>query len=130
MTQYLTVENISLVILVYLALEKILRRIAPATAMTQDDALVASLDRARAWVAANAPLLWGIVEDLAGTGLFPKAQKAQEFGRRLLDEWQKAHPGKPLPDEAKAAAELVARGLSAADHFTPKPDPQPGPTPK
>jgi len=128
--QYLTAENATLTLVILLALEKILRRIAPTTATTRDDGWVADIDRAKAWAMTNAPLLWGIVEDLAGTGLFPKAQKAQEFGRRLLDEWQKAHPGKPLPDEAKAAADLVARGLSAADHFTPKPDPQPGPTPK
>lgn len=126
---WLTVDHLTLALVVMLAAERLLRRIAPLTATRRDDELLEQIDRARAWVREYAPLIVGIVEDLAATGRIPAAAKAREYLARLEAEWAAAHPGQPLPPQASAEARLIAAGIAAQlPHASDRPaDPRPGP---
>lgn len=128
MTEYLTADNLTLAVVLLLAMERIIRRLAPMTTTTRDDELVAGIDRARAWVREYAPLIVGIVEDLAATGKIPAAAKAAEYLSRLEAEWSKANPGQPLPPPVASEARLIAAGIAATlPHSGQQADPQPGP---
>lgn len=123
MTEYLTVENFTLVLTLALATERFLRWLAPQTQTLADDAAVAEIDRARAWAGQYAPAIYAVVEQLAATGKIAKAEKAVVF----LDELEEAYrrtSGKVLPDQAKAAAITLARGMAASDKIG---NPQPAP---
>lgn len=113
MWEHVTVENVALMLSLGLFIDRVLRRVAQTTGWRGDDRLVEEIDRAKAWVARFAPLLWGIIEDASKTGAFPKAEKARRYGERLAEEWRKSNPRLPMPAEAAAEATLVAQGLSA-----------------
>jgi hypothetical protein len=119
--EYLTAENLTLALVVVLALEKILARIAPKTSNTVDDDVLAKIQAGKNWVRTYAPLISGIVEDLAGTGNFPKVAKGAEFMRRLEAEWNRANPGTPLPEPARAEANLIGAAAAAIFPHAEKP---------
>ena len=119
MIEYLTPENLTMILVVILAMEKILARIAPMTKTTVDDDAVKLVERGKAWVRTYAPLIAGIVEDLAETGNFPKVAKSAEFFRRLEAEWNRANPGNPLPEPARAEANLIGAAAAAIFPHTP-----------
>jgi maltose-binding protein MalE len=96
-----------------LAAERILRRVAPLTATTRDDEAVAQIDRAREWVRTHAPLVVAIIEDLAMTGRIPAAEKAKAYWQRIEAEYMKAHNGASMPQQAAAEAKLMADGIAA-----------------
>jgi len=101
-----------LIIVALLALEKIVRAVAPLTATTADDKALAAIDSARAWSLQQAPHIWAVIEQLAAIGAIPKAQKAAEFLLRLKAAYTAA-VGKAIPEAALAEAQTVAAGLSA-----------------
>lgn len=107
-------QNLTTLFTVLLVLEAILRRIAPLTKTDADDKALAEIDKAKGWAMTVAPSFYAVVESLAATGKIPKAEKAQTFLAELAEAYRKAN-GKPLPAEAHAEAEIVARGLAATD---------------
>lgn len=127
MLEYLTPQHLIAFFTFLLALDKLAHRIAPLTATTKDDEILAKIDKAKDWIGTYAPIVFAIVEDLGATGKIQYAQKAAEFLNRLKVEWFQAHPGEELPKEAEAQARLIAAGLAAS---LPHSNPQPGPAPK
>lgn len=105
-------QTLTMILVVLLVLERIIRAVAPMTATTVDDQAVAMIDQARSWSLQQAPHIWAIVEQLASVGSIPKIQKSAEFLLRLKAAYAAA-TGKMLPEAAAAEAQTVAAGLSA-----------------
>jgi len=124
MSEYLTLQNMTTLITVLLTLEMILRRVAPMTTTDLDDKALIEIDKAKSWAVSMAPAVYAIIEGLAKSGKIPAASKAQAFAAELAQAYQKAN-GAPLPAQAHAEAETVARGLAAADKLTVNPPPAP-----
>jgi hypothetical protein len=114
MSQYLTTENLIFLGMILLLLERILEKIAPLTATKVDDAVLDVIKEQKTWIRSYAPLISGIVEDLAKSGMFPKVAKADEYWRKLEAEWARVHPGVPMPPEIRAEADLIGKGAAAA----------------
>ena len=109
----LTVENITFALTLLLIAERILRAIAPATQTTIDDEAVKGIEKAREWARTMAPAVYAVVEQLAASGKIAKAEKAQVFLNQLAEAYHRVE-GAPLPDQAHAEAEVLAKGLAAA----------------
>lgn len=114
----MSVENLTLAITLLLLAERILRAVAPMTATTIDDEAVKGIDKAREWARTMAPAIYAVVEQLAASGKIAKAEKAQVFLNHLEEAYHRVE-GAPLPAQAHAEAEIVAKGLAAADKLTP-----------
>lgn len=100
--QYLTIENITTLFTVFLVLETAVRKVWP------DNKYSASIERGKAWVRQYAPVVVALTEELAKTGVIPKASKALEYMHKLDLEWFKAHPDQPtMPATVRAEAMLI-----------------------
>jgi hypothetical protein len=111
---YLTKENIALVLAGLALLWQGIRAIAAWTENKTDDKIVEAVEKSIAWVQSVSPAVWGIVEAAAASGKIPKAAKLKEYLLRL-DEVHRQVYGKTMAAEAKAHAELSAAGQSALD---------------
>ena len=105
------------IVVALLAVERIIRAIAPLTKSTFDDRIVDGLSSARKWVHRVAPHLWAVVEALTQTGIIKggSAAKAKEFRERLEKAYAMAYAGEKLPTVVAEEGGIVAAGLSAAD---------------
>lgn len=110
----LTTENITLILTLLLIAERVLRAVAPSTQTTIDDEAVKGIDKARGWARSMAPAIYAVVEQLAASGKIAKAEKAQVFLTQLAEAYHRVE-GAPLPNQAHAEAEVLAKGLAAAD---------------
>ena len=119
----LTTENITLLLTLLLIAERVLRAVAPATQTTVDDEAVKGIDKAREWARTMAPAIYAVVEQLAATGKIAKAEKAKVFLNQLAEAYHRVE-GAALPDQAHAEAEVLAKGLAAADKLA-APAPKP-----
>lgn len=90
-----------------------LRYIAPKTKTTADDELLAGIEKAVEWAEQWSPAFWNIAEVAATEGRITKARKLMEFRKQMEESYRRIHD-REMPAEAKAAAEMVAGGLSAA----------------
>lgn len=114
MLQYLNSGDVALVVALVLAGEKILRVMAPITKTTLDDEAVKRIDRARAWAKEVAPVIYTIIEQAAEVGKIAKHNKATEFAAELEKAYARIEGGM-LPVQALVEADIVARGMAAAD---------------
>lgn len=113
MMEHLTLQNALLVLALLGVLLDVLRKLAPATKTTVDDAAVTKIDAAKAWAAEWAPTFWAVVEVAEKSGkLPPGASKAAHFLDELRAAWNKQNNGE-LPPQAIAVATGIASGISA-----------------
>ena len=110
----MTVETVLSILAAAGWLVAFLQWVAPRTATTADDEIVAVVEKARAWAFSMAPHFWSVVEWGAKTGGLPAGTtKATEFLLALRRAYQEQH-GHDMPVEAQRVAETVAAGMSAA----------------
>lgn len=121
----MSIENLTLAITLLLLADRILRTLAPITATPLDDEAVKAVDKAKDWARTMSPAIYAIVEQLAATGKIPKADKAQAFFVELAEAYRRS-TGNSLPAQAHAEAEILAKGLAAADKMA-KGNPQTAP---
>jgi hypothetical protein len=114
MTEYLTPANLAIAVSLLTSLYALLRTIAPHTKTTVDDNIVAFVEKNRPWVRDFAWQVWSLVEELQRQGKILKGGKYGEYITILRDYFKKTH-GREMPAELEADAELMAKGLSAAD---------------
>lgn len=125
MTEYLTVQNVLIIIAILGAAYAALRAIAPLTQTTIDDEAVAKVEAAKAWANAYAPTAWEYLEAAQKKGLIPAgSSKAVEFLLLVRDAYRKAHAA-DLPKPAEQIAVSVAAGLSQAEKLTRNPSQAP-----
>lgn len=103
-------KNLDTVLLIVLLAWKAFESIAPKTENKIDDQIVKGIN----WALQHANAVFNIVDDLSAVGLL-KIGKTEAFREKLNEQYQRVY-GKPLPQQAIAAAENIAAGLAAEDH--------------
>lgn len=103
-------RNLDTVLLIVLLAWKAFESIAPKTENKIDDQIVKGIN----WALQHANAVFNIVDDLSAVGLL-KIGKTEAFREKLNEQYQRVY-GKPLPQQAIAAAENIAAGLAAEDH--------------
>ena len=120
-------KNLDTVLLIVLLAWKAFESIAPKTENKIDDQIVKGIN----WALQHANAVFNIVDDLSAVGLL-KIGKTEAFREKLNEQYQRVY-GKPLPQQAIAAAENIAAGLAAEDHnvkrLAAQINPQPAPAP-
>lgn len=113
MMEHLTLQNALLAAALLGVLVDVLRKIAPMTNTTMDDAAVSKLEAAKAWAEDWAPSFWAVVEVAQKSGkLPPGVTKSAQFLEELRKAWNAQHGGE-IPPQAIAVANGIASGLSA-----------------
>lgn len=103
-------RNLDTVLLIVLLAWKAFESIAPKTENKIDDQIAKGIN----WALQHANAVFNIVDDLSAVGLL-KIGKTEAFREKLNEQYQRVY-GKPLPQQAIAAAENIAAGLAAEDH--------------
>lgn len=117
MSEYITPANAAIVVALVTSFIAILRTIAPRTKTTIDDDIVAIIDKGRSWVRDYAFPIWSAVEQLEKAGKIERLNKYGEYMSVFREAFKSAF-GKEMPEELETDAELMARGLSAADKLS------------
>jgi hypothetical protein len=120
MNEYLNAANLALAVSLALACERILRAVAPITKTEFDDNLVREIDKAREWARTAAPVFYAVVEQVREGNLWSTGLKKQTFDAEIAKAFEAIH-GKPMPAQALMEAQVVAKGLAAADKLTANP---------
>ncbi len=114
MSEYLTPANLAIAISLFASIYAVLKTIAPQTKTTVDDDIVSFIDKGRAWVQSYGFPIWSVVEQLEKAGKIQRLSKYGEYMSIFREAFKSAF-GKEMPEELETDAELMAKGLSAAD---------------